>query len=380
MSSRTSPSAPLGSWPGWLTAPSTLAAVTEGTGEAQPGEVGIEVAAAESAAELDDRDGLPGAVGARRELVQRARPAAGCRRWGPRPEPGHPAPVRWVPVRAGCRTGGRGCGGRWCARAGPGGRCVADRCVAELRPGLRPVIQAQHREHDAVQFGGNLQPAFPVPVLDRALPRDRIRRAHQAQRGAEGGGHARERARDLDPAGARVGADDRQAVGGQHGRDEAQVGGVGAVLLGQLLPGEDGWPLDQILGQRRPAPGHQRHLDLLGIIHRAEFLRLAAVNRARCRAKARRNVPPLVAPLCSLTLSALTSDPPVCRDTRGRGAVPVAMQRALRGTGRAAAGTVPAWDHGAGERPGGWSPSSAGPIPVFFCFCCSSASPGGVSR
>ena len=43
-----------------------------GTGDAQPGEVGVEVGLGEAAAELDDRDRLPGAVGAVGEPVDLA--------------------------------------------------------------------------------------------------------------------------------------------------------------------------------------------------------------------------------------------------------------------------------------------------------------------
>jgi len=35
-----------------------------------------------------------------------------------------------------------------------------------VRPGLRPVVQAEDRDHDAVERGGHLQRALAVPVLD----------------------------------------------------------------------------------------------------------------------------------------------------------------------------------------------------------------------
>ena len=117
-----------------MLAPSTPTAVTDGGGDAQAGEVAVQVAGAEPAAKLDDRDGLPGAVGAGREVVQ-----AGDlgRRVGDR----------------------RGRGGS--AAVGP-----------ELRRGLRAVVQAEHGDHDAVQLGRHLQAAAAVPVRDACPGRD----------------------------------------------------------------------------------------------------------------------------------------------------------------------------------------------------------------
>ena len=168
-------------------------------------------------------------------------------------------------------AGAPGAGAAGARGRGPGG---GRRRAAELRAGLRPVVQAEHGDHDAGQFGGDLQRAFTVAVLDRVLPDAGVRRAYQAQRGPERRGQGRDRAPHHDPARARVGAGDLKAVPGQRGRDELQVGRVGAVLLGELLRGQGGRAFDQVPGHRRPVPGHQRHLDLPGFIHRAQLLRL----------------------------------------------------------------------------------------------------------
>src|SRR5262249_6298947 len=93
-------------------------------------------------AELDDRDGLPGPVGAGRELVearnlwrgQRSRFRAGLRRRGPR-------------GRARLRRD----------RLPGGGR------PPELRAGLRPVVEAEHGGDDAGQFGGAEDAGRPAP-------------------------------------------------------------------------------------------------------------------------------------------------------------------------------------------------------------------------
>ena len=183
--------------------------------------------------------------------------------------------------------------GGWTGRRGPGG---GRRRAAELRAGLRPVVQAEHGEHDAGQFGGDLQRAFTVAVLDRVLPDARVRRAYQAQRGPEGRGQGRDRAPHHDPARARVGAGDLKAVPGQHGRDELQVGRVGAVLLGELLRGQGGRDLRPGPGAPAPGAGSPASPRSAGIHRPGPAPAIAAADRARCRAKARRTVRSSFAP------------------------------------------------------------------------------------
>ena len=194
---------------------------------AEPAEVGVEVAVGVAAAELDDRDGLARAGGPGRELV----------------DAGHL--VRRVGVALGSRISAA-------VSRGP-----------EVRPGLGPGVQAQHREHHAVQRGRHEQRALPVAVGDRPLA-FRCRTANLPQLSAEHAGQLPERARHLDPPAGREHRGDLQAQAGERPPDQVHVGRVGPVPLGQLVAGEDGGPLDDIGGNLGPPAQHQRQLGPLG--------------------------------------------------------------------------------------------------------------------
>ena len=192
-------------------------------GEAEAGKVGVQVAGGEAAAQLDDPDRLPGAVGAGRELV----------------DLGHL---------------GRGVGGR-------GGRFLVMAPV--VVPGLRPVVQAEHAHHDAVELGRYLQRAHAVPVR-RPVPVTESRAGDQGQLGAEHGGQRGHRARHGDPAGAGVPAGHLQPEPGQGVGHQVQVGRIGAVPPPQCLPGDPDRRARGVERQFRAPPGHHGDLDALG--------------------------------------------------------------------------------------------------------------------
>ena len=226
---------------GVLDPPSTLAAVTEGTDRPRPEKYVCRSLVAEPAAELQDRDRLPGAVGARRELV-------------------------------GLGDLGRGVGGLL-----GGGRGRPD-----LRPDLRPVVQAEDRDHDAVERGGHLQRALPVPVLD-LTGHPGLGTAGLAQVRAEHLGQGRRAARDLDPARGFVGGGDLQTETAERLAHQLDVGRFGAVGVGQLALGDGLRREHQLVRQLRAPPEHHGHLDPLLLVHRPEVL-----DAGNCRAFAAR--------------------------------------------------------------------------------------------
>jgi hypothetical protein len=109
--------------------------------EAQPGEVGVQVALREPAAEFDDRHGPPASVGAIGERVRR----------------------------------------RELKRGEAGARAAAG--DVELRACLRAVIQAEHGDDAALELARDRQLAGALAVRDGAAVRRRA--AHQLQRRTE---------------------------------------------------------------------------------------------------------------------------------------------------------------------------------------------------
>ncbi len=199
-----------------------------GNRDAQAAEVGIKIAGGEAAAELDDRDRLAGAGGPGRELV----------------DVGHL--VRRV---RGARD--RGGGG----------------ANAEMRLSLRPGIEAEDGEQDAVQGGRHEQRAHAIAVRDH--PATRTRAADLLQRGAERAGQLAEGAGYLDPAGGRIDGRDLQAQAGERLADQIHIGGVGPVPVRQFTAGQDRGPFDDLGGYIRAAPQHQRQFGPFGGVQRA---------------------------------------------------------------------------------------------------------------
>ena len=160
-------------------------------GDAEPGEVRVQIALAEPAAEFDDRQALPGAVGARRHPVDLRQ-------------------VEWRVARTRC-----GCRGH-----------------SELGTGLRPVVQSQNRGHDPSQLSRDAEVAGAVPDVDAAPvqigdPRLLQGGAEQRLQGAGGSGnaHSPRRGIALDHLGTRL---------GDGAADEVDVGRVGAELRGEI--------------------------------------------------------------------------------------------------------------------------------------------------
>ena len=173
-----------------------------------------------------------------------------------------PAPV----VRPGsCRcpppgSAGTRCPGRPLAPIVPPG--------AEVRLGLRPGVQPEHRGHHPVQRGRQEQRALAVAVGDPP-PAPWVRAADLPQRRAERAGQVAQGTRHLDPAGDRVDGGDLQAAAAQLPGDQVHVGGVGAVPLGQLIAAQHGGPDDDLLRKLGPPPQHQGDLGpLLGVQRR----------------------------------------------------------------------------------------------------------------
>ena len=187
--------------------------------DAQAGEVRVQIAGGEPAAQLDDRDRLPGAGGAGREVVD-------VRHLARR--------VRGTPAAAAARR-------------------------PEVRPGLRPGVQAEHRGDDAAQRGGQVERPLAVTVGNLPLAR-RVRAGDLAQRRAERAGQVAQGARHLDPPGDRVDGRDLQAAAAQLPPDQVHVGRIGAVPPGQLVAAQHGRPHDDLLRELGAPPQHQRDL------------------------------------------------------------------------------------------------------------------------
>jgi hypothetical protein len=179
-----------------------------GRRQAQAAEVRAEVAGGEPAAQLDEADVLPAAVdrlararGPGRELVGR----------------------RHLQRRVGDRLGG------------------VRRRAPDVRPGLRPVVQAEHGDQDAVQLGRYAQAALAVAVGHRRL--ERARAGDQAELRPEHLRQRRDRPAEDHTARARVAADhlDPGERAGQHLRHQGLLGLVGAVPLPQVVTGDTGW-------------------------------------------------------------------------------------------------------------------------------------------
>ena len=135
------------------------------------------------------------------------------------------------------------------ALGGRGGAAVSR--GPEVRPGLRPGVQAEHREHHAVQRGRHEQRALPVAVGDRPVAFGAGLLTCRSV-GAERAGQLPERARHLDPQAGRVHRGDLEPQAGERPPDQVHVGRIGPVLLGELVTGQDGGALDDVGGNHRP--------------------------------------------------------------------------------------------------------------------------------
>jgi len=137
------------------------------------------------------------------------------------------------------------------------GRRVAlgDRAwVGDPGAGLRPVVQAEHGGDHAVPLGRNAQLARAVPVGDPSGGLTWLSEVPNspASRSAPPRSRTCRVAASADTTWA-----PRRAASG---RDQFQVGGVGAVPLGELRHGDRRAAGRR--GQRCPAAQHHRHLDL----------------------------------------------------------------------------------------------------------------------
>src|ERR1035438_882805 len=158
----------------------------------------------ETAAELDDRDGLAGPVS----------PA------GERVEGGD--------LRRGVGDGLRG-------------GVVA---AAQLGPGLRAAVQPENRDHDPGQLGGALQAALAAAVRDRPCLAMSLA-GDQAQGGSEGPRERRNRPGHRQPprAGIAAGYLKPETEAGEHVGDQRLIGGIRAVTAlpyVQAEPDRDG--------------------------------------------------------------------------------------------------------------------------------------------
>lgn len=216
MSSSTSPSAPLGSAPALLTAPSTPTARTKGPVMASPAKYVSSFALREPAPELDDRQGLAAAVGAARE------------------------PVDGAELQRGVAGGGR--------RGGGG---------AKVGPGLRPIVEAEHGGDHAVEPRGDAEAPGAVPVAD--LIAGGVLAGHGLERRPEHRTQQRDRARHPHPPGGGVGGQHLHTQPGEGAHDEVDVRGVGSAGDRQLVPRED--RTERRVVQLRASAQDQRGLD-----------------------------------------------------------------------------------------------------------------------
>lgn len=203
--------------------------------EREAGEVRGQVGRVEAAAELDDRQSLPGSVGSRREAVHRAE----LRR-----RVGHLRPSRSQP---------------------------------QPNVGLRPVVHPEHREHHPVEVRRHLELALTLAVGHR-LTGHRVGADDLGQRRAEGRRERLGRTGDGDPARGRIAAEHLYAVPLQGRPDPFDVARVGAVAGRELRRGQRLPALDDLIGQLRAPPQQQRQLNLLLGLDRAD--RPGARNRA----------------------------------------------------------------------------------------------------
>ncbi len=161
-------------------------------GDPEAREVGVEVALLVTAAQFDDRDGLPAAVRSGRELVhppQFERRIAGVHR-----------------VRHG---------------------------DTELRARLRTVVQPEDGGHHILERGGDAEAAGAMPMLDRGVLRACARRLREL--GSEDAVHQAGGPGDPDATLRRARLEHGEPEVLQGGRDELQVVVGGAELRGQLL-------------------------------------------------------------------------------------------------------------------------------------------------
>ncbi len=133
-------------------------------------------------------------------------------------------------------------------------------------PGLGPVVEAEHRDDDAVELRWHAQLAGAVPVLHQP-PGRRVGASGAGQGGAEDGGDSGGRSGDLHPARGLVDRVDAQPSIGQHCADHIDVAAVRAVAGATVGVADGVRPLDQIGWHGRPAAQHHRHLDDFPGIH-----------------------------------------------------------------------------------------------------------------
>ncbi len=197
-------------------------------------EVGGQVGRRVAAAELDDRDRLPGPVGAGRGLV----------------EAGH--------LQRRQRLRGAGSGGM--RRRCPFRR---GRQPAKVGPRLRAVVQAEDGGDDPRQLGRHRQGTGPVPVGHRPAA-VRLRRGDRLQRGTERGRQVRYGPAHLQAAGRELNLGHGQPVPAEHVGDETGVRGIGAVALPEFLRRDRFRTGDQLLGDLGdPAQQHRDRDDLM---------------------------------------------------------------------------------------------------------------------
>ena len=142
-------------------------------------------------------------------------------------------------------------------------------------PGLRPVVDAEHRDDDAVELRRNAQLARAVPMLHQP-PGRRVGAGHAAQGAAEDGGDSGSRSGDLHPARGLVNGVDAQPCIGQHCADRVDVAAVRAVAGTEMGVADRVRSLDQAGWHGRPAAQHHRQLDDLPRINPAVRGRLRA--------------------------------------------------------------------------------------------------------
>jgi len=133
-------------------------------------------------------------------------------------------------------------------------------------PGLRPVVDAEHRDDDAVELRRNAQLARAVPMLHQP-PGRRVGAGHAAQGAAEDGGDSGSRSGDLHPARGLVNRADAQPSIGQHCAGHIDVAAVRAVAGATVGVADGVRSVHQIGRHRRPAAQRHRDLDDFPGIH-----------------------------------------------------------------------------------------------------------------
>ena len=180
----------------------------------EPGEVRLKIRPPVATAQRDDRQDLPGAVGAGREPVQ------------PAELDGRVDDLRLAVQRP------------------------------ELRPGAGLRVQPQHRQHRAVQLGRHLQLPVVPPVPHGRLA-ERVVALEKRDGGAENLGQRAQRAGHHNQPGRQVGTRHPQPQPPENPLYQRQIGRIGAVPLAQLSPGDHTRPLDQTGRQLRLPPEQQ---------------------------------------------------------------------------------------------------------------------------